>query len=217
MSRSSEFSYELARAQRQEIYNARVSARVEEFYQRYQSQYEEMERKHYSAYIPDEMRQLESDLRHIRELLVSDPTEAREISFQVGTYIRGMHALGRAAISQFERAERMRQEAERERQQTQQKTMMKQYYDSVGAISPAAVHFAQAELEGIRSAIQSGTMAAGELQQRLSSVISSAEDKAVQWKRERLAAGKREAAISRLEEMESSIDQSSMEDSRSGA
>lgn len=212
MSRSSEFSYELARAQRQEIYNARVSARVEEFYQRYQSQYEEMERKHYSAYIPDEMRQLESDLRHIRELLVSDPTEAREISFQVGTYIRGMHALGRAAISQFERAERMRQEAERERQQTQQKTMMKQYYDSVGAISPAAVHFAQAELEGIRSAIQSGTMAAGELQQRLSSVISSAEDKAVQWKRERLAAGKREAAISRLEEMESSIDQSSMED-----
>ena len=49
MSRSSEYSYEMARAKRQAIYDARVSARVEEFYRRYYSQYEEMERKHYSA------------------------------------------------------------------------------------------------------------------------------------------------------------------------
>lgn len=212
MSRSSEFSYELARAQRQAIYNAQVSARVEEFYQRYQSQYEEMERKHYSAYIPDEMRQLESDLRRIRDLMVSNPTEAREISFQVGSYIRGMHSLGRAAINQFERGERMRQEAERERRQEQQKALMKQYYDKVGAISPAAVHFAQADLGEIRSAIQLGTIAAGELQRRLSSAISTAEEKAAKWKCEKLAAGKQEATISRLEEMESSIGGSDMED-----
>jgi len=212
MSRSSEFSYELARAQRQAIYEAQVSARVEEFYQRYRDQYEEMERKHYSAYIPDEMRQLESDLRHIRELMVSDPLEAREISFQVGSYIWEMHALGRAAISQFERGERMRQEAERERRQERQNALMQQYYEQVGAISPAAVHFAQAELEGIRSAIRSGSVAAGELQQRLSSAISAAEEKAAKWKQEKLAAGKREAAASRLEEMENSIDRLTVED-----
>lgn len=212
MSRSSEFSYELARAQRQAIYNAQVGARVEEFYQRYQSQYEEMVRKHYSAYIPDEMKQLESDLRRIRELIVSNPTEAREISFQVGSYIRGMHSLGRAAIDQFERGERMRQEAERERRQERQKALMQQYYDKVGTISPATVHFAQADLEEIRSAIQSGTIAAGELQRRLSSAVNTAEGKAAKWKREKLAAGKQEAAISRLEEMESSIGGSAMED-----
>ena len=81
MSRSSEYSYEMARAQRQAIYDARVSARVEEFYRRYYSQYEEMERKHYSAYIPDEMRRLASDLASIRDLLVSNPTRARDFSF----------------------------------------------------------------------------------------------------------------------------------------
>ena len=212
MSRSSEYSYEMARAQRQAIYDARVSARVEEFYRRYYSQYEEMERKHYSAYIPDEMRRLASDLASIRDLLVSNPTRAREISFQVGSYISGMHSLGRAAMNQFERAERMRQEVAQERKKERQNAMMKQYYDQVGSISPAAVHFAQTELEGIRSAIQSGGISSGELQRRLSTVISAAEEKAVKWKQEKLAAGKKEAAISRLEETERSISESSMED-----
>lgn len=211
MSRASEFLYELAGRERQAIHDAQVSARVEEFYQRYRSQYEEMERKHYSAYIPDEMRQLGSDLRRIRDLMVSNPTEAREISFRVGSYIRGLHSLGRAAIEQFERGERMRQEAERERQQEQQKTLMKQYYDKVGTISPAAVHFAQSELEGIRSAIQAGMITTEALQRRLSSAISTAEEKAAKWKQEKLAAGKQEAALSRLDEMEGSIAGSAME------
>ena len=212
MSRSSEYSYEMARAQQQAIYDAQVSARVEEFYQRYRSQYEEMERKHYAAYIPDEMMRLASDLASIRDLLVSNPTRAREISFQVGSYISGMHSLGRVAIDQFERAERMRQEVARERKQERQNAMMKQYYDQVGSINPVAVHFAQNELEGIRSAIQSGGISSSDLQRRLSAVIGAAEEKAVKWKKEKLAAGKTEAAISRLEETERSISESSMED-----
>lgn len=212
MSKSSEYSYEMARAQRQAIYNARVSARVEEFYQRYRIQYEEMERKHYAAYIPDEMKRLASDLASIRELLVSNPTGAREISFQIGSYISGMHSLGRAAMNQFERAERMRQEAARARKQERQNVMMKQYYDQVGSISPAAVHFAQTELESILSAIQSGGISSSNLQRRLSTVICAAEEKAVKWKQEKLAAVKKEAAISRLEETERSISESSMED-----
>ena len=124
MSRSSEYLYKMASDQWQAINNAKISARVEEFYWRYRSQYEEMERKHYAAYIPDEMRRLASDLASIQELLVFNPTRAREISFQVGSYISGMHSLGRAAINQFERAERMRQEAAHQQKRESQNVMM---------------------------------------------------------------------------------------------
>ena len=212
MSRSSEYLYKMASAPWQAINTAKISARVEEFYWRYRSQYEEMERKHYAAYIPDEMRRLASDLASIQELLVFNPTRAREISFQVGSYISGMHSLGRAAINQFERAERMRQEAAHQQKRESQNAMMKQYYDQVGAISPAAVHFAQTELEGIRAAIQSGGISSGELQRKLSVAIRAAEEKAVEWKQEKLAAGRKEAAISRLEETERSIIKSLVED-----
>ena len=212
MSRSSEYLYKMASDQWQAINNAKISARVEEFYWRFRSQYEEMERKHYAAYIPDEMRRLASDLASIQELLVFNPTRAREISFQVGSYISGMHSLGRAAINQFERAERMRQEAAHQQKRESQNAMMKQYYDQVGAISPAAVHFAQTELEGIRAAIQSGGISSGELQRKLSVAIRAAEEKAVEWKQEKLAAGRKEAAISRLEETERSIIKSLVED-----
>ena len=212
MSRSSEYLYKMASDQWQAINNAKISARVEEFYWRYRSQYEEMERKHYAAYIPDEMRRLASDLASIQELLVFNPTRAREISFQVGSYISGMHSVGRAAINQFERAERMRQEAAHQQKRESQNAMMKQYYDQVGAISPAAVHFAQTELEGIRAAIQSGGISSGELQRKLSVAIRAAEEKAVEWKQEKLAAGRKEAAISRLEETERSIIKSLVED-----
>ena len=212
MSRSSEYLYKMASDQWQAINNAKISARVEEFYWRYRSQYEEMERKHYAAYIPDEMRRLASDLASIQELLVFNPTRAREISFQVGSYISGMHSLGRPAINQFERAERMRQEAAHQQKRESQNAMMKQYYDQVGAISPAAVHFAQTELEGIRAAIQSGGISSGELQRKLSVAIRAAEEKAVEWKQEKLAAGRKEAAISRLEETERSIIKSLVED-----
>ena len=212
MSRSSEYLYKMASDQWQAINNAKISARVEEFYWRYRSQYEEMERKHYAAYIPDEMRRLASDLASIQELLVFNPTRAREISFQVGSYISGMHSLGRAAINQFERAERKRQEAAHQQKRESQNAMMKQYYDQVGAISPAAVHFAQTELEGIRAAIQSGGISSGELQRKLSVAIRAAEEKAVEWKQEKLAAGRKEAAISRLEETERSIIKSLVED-----
>ena len=212
MSRSSEYLYKMASDQWQAINNAKISARVEEFYWRYRSQYEEMARKHYAAYIPDEMRRLASDLASIQELLVFNPTRAREISFQVGSYISGMHSLGRAAINQFERAERMRQEAAHQQKRESQNAMMKQYYDQVGAISPAAVHFAQTELEGIRAAIQSGGISSGELQRKLSVAIRAAEEKAVEWKQEKLAAGRKEAAISRLEETERSIIKSLVED-----
>ena len=82
----------------------------------------------------------------------------------------------------------------------------------MGTISPAAVHFAQADLGEIRAAIQAGAIDAGELQRRLSSAINTAKEKAAKWKQEKLAAGKQEAAISRLEEMEHSIGGSAMED-----
>jgi hypothetical protein len=78
MSRSYEYSYALERARRQAIYNERVSATTEQFYQRYMAQYNQMVSRGYQAYIPDEMNRLQSDLSVIRNLLVTNPTEARD-------------------------------------------------------------------------------------------------------------------------------------------
>ena len=96
MSRSYEYSYELQRAARQAVFNARVRKTTERFYQRYLEQFHQMQQQGYEAYIPDEMQRLQNDLSLIRQLLVTDPAEAREVSFTVGSYIHSLWPLGRS-------------------------------------------------------------------------------------------------------------------------
>lgn len=110
MSRSSEYSYALEKERRRQIFLNRIAAKTEQFYNRYNQQYRDMKDKGLAAYIPDEMSRLESDLARIRSLLTSEPEEAREISYEVGDYIRSMSSLAYEARQQFELSERMRVE-----------------------------------------------------------------------------------------------------------
>ena len=120
MSSSYEYSYALEAARRRKIYLNRIASTTEQFYNRYSQQYREMKTRGLEAYIPAEMGRLESDLYRIRCLLSSDPEEARDLSYEVGAYIRSMSSLASSAREQFERAERMRVDtlrAQREKQQ----------------------------------------------------------------------------------------------------
>ena len=157
MSRSYEYSYALEAARRQAIYNARVSATTEGFYRRYIEQFNQMNKKGYAAYIPSEMQRLQSDLGRIRDLLVSNPTEARDLSFEVGSYIRSMSSLANAAVEQFDRAERMRVEELEEERARQQDENIGLYFELIHEIrNPIIVNFSMDKLQELRKQIEGG-------------------------------------------------------------
>lgn len=185
MSSSYEYSYALEAARRRQIYLNRIASTTEQFYNRYSQQYREMKNRGLSTYIPSEMGRLESDLSRIRRLLTSDPEEARELSFEVGSYIRSMSSLASGAREQFERAERMRVEALREKKEQQQNALLTEYFEILQSITnPIIVNYSISEMQQIKREIESGRlMSTTELRKKSSDIISSAENKAAEWKR----------------------------------
>lgn len=184
MSSSYEFSYALEAVRRRQIYINRIAATTEQFYNRYNQQYRNMRDRGLAAYIPSEMSRLESDLSRIRSLLTSDPEEARELSFEVGSYIRSMSSLASEAREQFDRAERMRVEALRAKKEHQQNVLMKEYFEIIQTINnPIVVNYSIEEMQQLRSEIESGKLTnSTALRKKASSIISVAESKAAEWK-----------------------------------
>ena len=216
MSRSYEYSYALERARRQAIYNERVSSTTERFYNRYMKQYEEMISRGYSAYIPSEMNRLQSDLSSIRNLLMSNPTEARDLSFEVGSYINDLYSMANIAVQQFDRAERIRRDQILEQEREKKSEGMNIYYELIREISnPIVINFAQEELEAVKKSIQEGTgITLDQLKSKVKSIIQSAESKAEGWKKETVKVQKKNNIISRLEETEKSILNEKIEDKK---
>ena len=188
MSSSYEYSYALEAARRRQIYLNRIASTTEQFFNRYNQQYREMKNRGLAAYIPSEMSRLESDLSRIRSLLTSNPEEARDLSYEVGSYIRSMSSLASGAREQFERAERMRVEALREEREHQQSALMKEYFEILQTITnPIVVNYSISEMQQIRREIENGRLtSSSELRKKSADVISSAEIKAVEWKKEQL-------------------------------
>lgn len=216
MSRSYEYSYALERTRRQAIYNERVSSTTERFYNRYMRQYEEMISRGYSAYIPSEMNRLQSDLSSIRNLLMSNPTEARDLSFEVGSYINDLYSMANIAVQQFDRAERIRRDQILEQEREKKIEGMNIYYELIREISnPIVINFAQEELEAVKKSIKEGTgITLDQLKSKVKSIIQSAESKAEGWKKETVKVQKKNNIISRLEETEKSILNEKIEDKK---
>ena len=214
MSRAYEVSFDIAAAVRERIVEERVSSKTEEFYNRYLKQYEQMKSEDFEKYIPSEMNQLRSDLDEIRNNLVSDPFEARDISFDVGNYIRNLWSLGKTARNQFERAERMREELRREEKKERRSNLQKRYYALVENIAdPAVVHFALPALRRIKEQIDSGQWSdSGSLDRTIRQIVSEAKDKADVWKQEQKEACKKENMTDRLTEAEEQIKKSTSTD-----
>lgn len=216
MSRSYEYSYALQQARRQAIYNERVSATTERFYNRYMKQYEEMVNRGYSVYIPSEMNRLKSDLGSIRNLLVSNPTEARDLSFEVGSYINDLYSMANIAVQEFDRAERMRRNQILQQEKEKKSEAMSLYYELISKISnPIVINFSQDELQSIKKSIEDGaSITTEQLKSKVKSIIENAESRAEGWKKETVKAQKKQNIISRLEETEKSILNEKIEDKK---
>ena len=204
MSSSYEYSYALEAARRRQIYLNRIAATTEQFYRRYDQQYRDMKNRGLAAYIPSEMSRLESDLARIRDLLSSDPEEARDISYEVGSYIRSMSSLASGAREQFERAERMRVDALRAEKEHQQSELMREYFKILQTITnPIVVNFSISEMQKIRNDIESGKLtSSAELKRRSSSIISDAESKASEWKENAVKKNRQKDAAQAISEAE---------------
>lgn len=218
MSRSYEYSYALERARRQAIYNQRVSTTTEQFYKRYVNQYEQMIKQGFSSYIPDEMSRLKNDLSQIRDLLISNPTEARDISFEVGSYINGLNSMAHAAVEEFDLTMRMRREKIRQQEKEIKNSLLDEYFKLLREISnPIVINYAQSDLETLKNTIESGSnriSTVDELKRMVSSIIKSAENKADEWKKSTMSNQKNKVFVKRLEEVETTILQENIEDKK---
>ncbi|MBR4210952.1 MAG: hypothetical protein IKR84_01000 [Oscillibacter sp.] len=215
MSRSAEYDYELERERRRRIAAERVSNTTETFYRRYREQFEELRGKGAFSLIPDEMARLESDLGSIRNLLSENPFEAREISRAVGGYIYGLHGLARTAEREFDRALRLRAEAEQEERERRQDAAMDAYYRQIQGLSPAVVNFAIEELQALQKEIAAGRLTGeAEIQARVASAARGAETRAAEWKRSAVEAKRKEALEKRVQAAEEFVSRETWEDSQ---
>ena len=214
MSRSAEYDYELERERQRKIAAERVSSTTETFYRRYWEQFEELRGKGAFSLIPDEMARLESDLGRIRNQLVTNPFEAREISRSVGSYIYGLHELARTAERQFERALRLRAEAAREEQERRKNAAMDAYYRQIQGLSPAVLNFVD-ELQTLQKEISDGRLTGEtEIQARVVSAVREAETRAAEWKRSAVESKKKEILEKRLQETEEFVLRETWEDNQ---
>lgn len=213
MSSSYEYSYELEAARRKQIYLNRIAATTEQFYRRYSQQYSDMKNRGLEVYIPTEMERLGADLVRIRSLLSSNPEEARNVSYEVGAYIRSMSSLAYGAREQFERAERIRVESMRAEREYQKNELMREYFEILQTITnPIVINFSISEMQQIRNEIESGRLTnLAELKKRSSEIISEAEKKGVEWKNDTVKKNRQKNAVKAINDAEERLQSEQIE------
>lgn len=214
MSRSYEYSYALEAARRRKIYLNRIISTTEQFYSRNMDQYNRMKRDGFAAYIPAEMNRLESDLSRIRTLLISDPEEARELSYTVGSYIRSMSSLASSAREQFDRAERLRVENLRIERQQHQSELVQAYFEILKSITnPIVVNYSVSDLQVLKKEIDAGILTdKSELVARAKAITANAEKKADEWKAQTISSNRRANAVEVINDAEVRLRNESIED-----
>ena len=214
MSRSYEYSYALEAAMRRQIYLNRVSSTTEQFYSRYIEQYNRMKKDGFAAYIPAEMTRLESDLSRIRAMLITDPEEARELSFTVGSYIRSLSSLATAAREQFDRAERLRVETLRIEREQQKNELVQEYFEILRNITnPIVVNYSVSELQFLKKEIDAGVLTDKDaLAKKAQVIIAAAEQKADEWKKQTIQRSRQANTAQIIDEAESRVKKESIED-----
>lgn len=202
MSREYRVNYELERKRKAELEKKKAAELAEKLYGRYQSQLEAMVRKGYEAYIPDELGRLSSDLDSVRTMLVADRAiEARNLTRHIGAYIGSIDVIANAAISRYERTERMRSEQERVRKMRRGSSLMDVYYELVGAIDdPVVINLALPDLERIQHEIEVGLASEASIRQSIASVVSKAEADSEQFTREEEERRRKACLSSQLED-----------------
>lgn len=219
MSRSYEYSYELERLARQQIRNARINSTTEHYYQKYKSQYDRMVKNGYEAYIPAELNRLKRDLANIRALMLSDASEARDLSYEVGSYIRSMSSMASVAVEEFERAERMRAEQLKAEREEQRNDLMKIYYEILkGITNPIVVNFSVTEMKKLKEEVLSGEITnESSLKSMAKKITKSAEIRAEEWKTKTISSNKKKDVVSILDDAEERLKTEKIENNEKAA
>ena len=242
MSRTISYDYEYERERRRTLYLERVRSTTSEFYSRYSSQYQDMQSQGFQQYIPSEMAQLSSDLSRMSYLLSSDPEQAREVSREIGSYIRTMWSLGRSAGRQFrenERQEAARQRAEErrafERQLEEQRRaaeaadrarlehvaeLNQAYYQITEAISDRIVaNLAAPQFEELKKEVRNSNsgLTIEQLKKRASEILEEAEKQAKEWKKNTAVSQKKQIHAERIAEAKEQLAAGKMQDQKKAA
>lgn len=220
MSRSEEYSYQLAALMRQQIFDERVSSSTNSFLQRYLSRYEQMVKAGYQEYIPLEMNRLKIDLDEINRLLVTNPVEAREISREVGSYINSVANLGQSVIKQFELKEKINQQKLQEERKKNKSEILKYFYYIIQNIrDPITRDFAKEDLENLKNSVitQAGKTDAeleglkATVMDQFTLIINHATHKAKEWKERKLSESQTQSRIDQLHDVEENLKQENIE------
>lgn len=213
MSQEAEIMFEMEQQHRHELFLARVRNKTQEFYLRYRKQFETMIAQDYSDYIPNEMRRFEQDLKTIAELLESDPEAAREVSFEVGSYVHSLRALGEEARKTFQETERLERARKKMERAEKQNALMSHYYDVLSEWDSITGNFAENELKDVECAISSGAVSeVAELDARLQSIFSNANRAAAQWKEHKSTEQSRQVLVAQIEEQKQAVQAEKFED-----
>ena len=216
MSRSYEYSYALEAEKRRQVYLNRISSNTERFYNKYMEKYNQMKKEGFNIYIPDEMRQLESDLAQIRMLLVDDPEEAQEISFTVGSYIRSMSSLASIAREQFDRTERLRVESLRIERKQHQNELVQAYFEILKSITnPIVVNYSVSDLQELKKKIDAGILTQkSELVAKAKAIIENAEKRANEWKAQTIISNRQANTVEIINDAEARLKNENIEDKK---
>ena len=216
MSRSYEYSYALEAEKRRQVYLNRISSNTQRFYNKYMEKYNQMKKEGFNIYIPDEMRQLESDLAQIKMLLVDDPEEAQEISFTVGSYIRSMSSLASIAREQFDRAERLRVESLRIERKQHQSELVQAYFEILKSITnPIVANYSVSDLQALKKEIEAGILTQkSELVARAKAITANAEKRANEWKVQTIISNRRANTVEVINDAEARLKNENIEDKK---
>jgi len=223
MSRSEEYSYALAAQLRQQVYNQRVSETTATFLRRYQDRYQQMVDKGFKDYIPNEMSRLKSDLDQISALLFVNPSEARDISRDVGSFIGSIDSLGYTAKKQFDLQERVNQQKVQEEISTNKSEILKYFYSCLQSIKdPVVRDFAKDEVEKLKNSVISQNGKTDEdlpklkasIDGKIFEITNIAVVKAEEWKQRRLEEHQKQSYIEQLDSVEEDLKKEKIEDKK---
>lgn len=225
MSYEYESEYEIERLRRQEINNQRVRTNTTAYYEKYYSIYQSLINQGLDEFIPDEMARLKTDLDEIQSNIEDNPFVARDVSMEIQKYIYGLSALGRAARGKFEAAERQRKKeleiAERIQRELEAKerseklaTMSKEFFSTIRSIkNPAVQNFCSEDLKLIKDELNKGKIAdINELRKKLNTAISSAQNKADEWKKQTLKSEEQNIMSHQTEDLLNTVKAHQIED-----
>lgn len=222
MSRAYDSMYLIKASRRRALYNERICASTEEFYNRYLRQYNEMVNQGFIDYIPKEMNRLKGDLDEIRKFLLNKEGKlAREESMAVGRYIHNMYALARSSMSHFEREERIKSQMRVELMNEKMDENLKYYYSKINEITdPVVRDFAQEDLTKLKNYITDKSNMIGKNLESVKSYIdksiinikNDAEIKSNEWRRKIVEENKRHCQNQMIEQVEEDLKVSNIED-----